>query len=67
MDCALRVLLVEDDQLALQTLEDALTDGGFATARAISGEEAVRLLEADDPGYGALVTDVDLAPRKLTR
>ena len=43
MEDQLFVLVVEDD-LAIQTLiEEALAEGGFETAIAASGEEAVTL------------------------
>jgi CheY-like chemotaxis protein len=58
------VLVVEDD-LAIQTLiEEALAEGGFETAIAASGEEAVTLLKSGArPNYGALVTDINLRGR----
>lgn len=46
---AIRVLLVEDDELISQALGLALTDEGFAVARVASGEEALDHLDADDP------------------
>jgi CheY-like chemotaxis protein len=42
----LLVLVVEDDQQIQSIVEDALTEGGFESAIAASGEEAVTLLKA---------------------
>jgi DNA-binding response OmpR family regulator len=54
------ILVVEDDD-AIQTLvEEALSDGGFETAVAPSGEEAVTLLKGHKGKYRALVTDISL-------
>ncbi|WP_312014525.1 response regulator [Bradyrhizobium sp. AUGA SZCCT0283] len=41
-------------------IEEALTDGGFGTAIATSGEEALTLLKGGSSKYRALVTDVNL-------
>jgi DNA-binding response OmpR family regulator len=54
------VFIVEDDELVQATVEDALTEGGFATAVAPSAEEAVTLLKAKVANYRALVTDINL-------
>jgi DNA-binding response OmpR family regulator len=60
----LPIILVIEDEEAIQSLvEDALTDGGFATAIASSGEEAVTLLKGRSSEYRALVTDIDLRGR----
>ena len=39
------ILIVEDDQLIQSLVEDTLRDGGFESAIAASGEEAVTLLK----------------------
>jgi DNA-binding response OmpR family regulator len=52
------ILVVEDDQ-DIQIIEEALTDGGFESAIAASGEEAVTLLR-DDKKCRVLVTDINL-------
>jgi len=57
------VLVVEDDDPIQSIVEDALTDGGFETAIAASGEEAVTLLKEGLVKYRAVVTDVNLKGR----
>jgi CheY-like chemotaxis protein len=49
-------------------LASALEEGGFAVASAVSGEDAIAILEARFAECRALVTDIRLAPgkRKLT-
>jgi CheY-like chemotaxis protein len=53
-------MVVEDDQLIQGLVEEALSDGGFETAIAGSGEEAVTLLRGNRSHYRALVTDINL-------
>jgi len=57
------ILVIEDDQDIQGIIEDALTEGGFETAIAASGEEAVTLLQGDKTKYRALVTDIKLLGR----
>jgi len=57
------VLIVEDDEAIQSLIEDALADGGFSTAFALSGEEAVTLLKGHKGKYQALVTDINLRGR----
>jgi CheY-like chemotaxis protein len=54
------IMVVEDDQLIQGLVEEALSDGGFETAIAGSGEEAVTLLRGNRSHYRALVTDINL-------
>lgn len=54
------ILVVEDDQLIQSLVEETLSDGGFDTAVATSGEEAVTLLKGNKGKYRALVTDIHL-------
>jgi DNA-binding response OmpR family regulator len=54
------ILVVEDDQLIQSLVEETLSDGGFETAVAPSGEEAVTLLKGNKGKYRALVTDINL-------
>jgi CheY-like chemotaxis protein len=54
------VLVVEDEALLQVMLEDVLKDGGFAVAVASKGADAIRMLQAPDAAYRALVTDVNL-------
>jgi DNA-binding response OmpR family regulator len=57
------VLVVEDDQLIQGMVEEALTEGGFQSSIAATGEEAVTLLQSDREKYRALVTDINLLGR----
>jgi CheY-like chemotaxis protein len=54
------ILVVEDDQLIQGLVEETLRDGGFDTAIATSGEEALTLLQGHTGNYRALVTDINL-------
>lgn len=55
------VLVVEDDQLIQGMVEEVLTEGGFESFSASSGEEAVSLLEENHGKYRALITDINLS------
>jgi CheY-like chemotaxis protein len=57
------VLVVEDEYFLQGIVEDALTDGGFATDILSSGEEALTLFKSRQKTYKALVTDVNLKGR----
>jgi DNA-binding response OmpR family regulator len=59
------ILVVEDDHLVQSVVEESLTDGGFETVIASSGENAVQLLDESEGKYRALVTDINLEPDKL--
>jgi DNA-binding response OmpR family regulator len=59
------ILVVEDDQLIQSVVEEALADGGFEVALASSGEQAVQLLDAANPKYRALLTDIGLGRGKM--
>jgi CheY-like chemotaxis protein len=54
------VLVTEDEQIVQNVVEEALAEGGYETATATTGEEAVDLLKADHTRYRALVTDIHL-------
>ena len=54
------ILVVEDDQLIQSLVEETLSDGGFESAIAASGEEAVTLIKGHKGKYRALVTDINL-------
>lgn len=54
------ILVDEDNPGVLLMLEDLLEDEGFSVDTAACGEEAVAMLQASGPNYGALVTDLDL-------
>lgn len=57
------ILIVEDDGSVQEIVEDALTDAGFESAIAASGEEAVVLLNSGTANYRGLVTDINLKGR----
>ncbi len=57
---SLLILVVEDDLVVQGLLEDALVAGGFEVAKASSGEEAIRMFDAGEAEYRALITDVNL-------
>jgi len=59
------ILVIEDDQLIQGVVEEALREGGFEIAIASSGENAVKMLEASDGKYRALVTDVNLGRDRM--
>ena len=59
------VLVVEDDQLIQSLVEESLSDGGFDTVIAPTGEDAVALLDASEGKFRAVVTDVNLGADKL--
>jgi DNA-binding response OmpR family regulator len=59
------ILVIEDDQLIQAVVEETLTEGGFEIAIASSGENAVKMLEASDAKYRALVTDVNLGRDRM--
>lgn len=66
MENLLVILVVEDDQLVQSVVEESLTDGGFETVIASSGENAVELLGASGGEYRALVTDINLGKEGST-
>jgi DNA-binding response OmpR family regulator len=60
----LPVILVIEDEYAIQGIvDDALTEGGFATDILSSGEEALTLFRGGLKYYKVLVTDVALKGR----
>lgn len=60
------ILVVEDEALIEALVVSGLEDAGYAVATAGTAEEAIALLEKDDIVVRAIVTDVNLAPKKLT-
>ena len=54
------ILVVEDEQLLQSLVEETLSDGGYESIIATSGEEAVVLLKEHADKYRALVTDINL-------
>ena len=57
------ILVVEDDGPIQDIVEEALAEGGFESAIAASGEEAVTLLQSGTANYRGLVTDINLKGR----
>jgi DNA-binding response OmpR family regulator len=57
------ILIVEDDAPIQGIVEDSLAEGGFQSAIAASGEEAVTLLKSGTANYRGLVTDINLKGR----
>ena len=64
--CAVLILVVEDEALLQDMLCTTLEEAGFAVARASNGEDAIRMVDAPDAGFRALLTDVNLDRGKLT-
>jgi CheY-like chemotaxis protein len=60
------VLVVDDDALILNSLEEALEDGGYAVAAAHGPEEAIEMLNRKPTEYRALVTDINMGGDKPT-
>lgn len=54
------ILVAEDDHSIQSIVEQALTEGGFETAIAASGEEVVTLMQGNRTGYSALVIEIKL-------
>jgi CheY-like chemotaxis protein len=59
------ILVVEDDQTIQSVIEEALSDGGFEIAIASSGEQAVELVNAANPPFRAVVTDINLGRNRM--
>jgi len=57
------ILVVEDDQLVQATVVDALSEGGFQSTLATSGEEAIALLKDGKSQFRAVVTDINLSDK----
>ncbi|MBR1255206.1 response regulator [Bradyrhizobium sp. AUGA SZCCT0240] len=57
------ILVVEDEYPLQEIVEEALSEGGFATDILSSGEEALTLFRGGLKNYRALVTDVGLKGR----
>lgn len=60
MTASVLVFVVEDKDFIQHLLEEALTEGGFAVTSAVSGEEAMAMLDREGADYRALITDIDL-------
>ena len=60
MNQTIPLLLVEDDPSILEILTGALDEGGFTIKAVATAEEAIRLLEAEETTFSALITDVNM-------
>jgi len=58
--------VVEDEALIEQLVVVGLEDAGYEIAIADNAEDAIAMLEADGADYRAVVTDINLAPQRLT-
>jgi CheY-like chemotaxis protein len=65
LDDLVVILVVEDDQTIQSVIEEALSDGGFEIAIASSGEQAVELVNAANPPFRAVVTDINLGRNQM--
>lgn len=52
-----RLLIADDDPVALEVLDEILSDGGFAVQRACDGREAWQYLHDDRDGFDAVILD----------
>jgi len=59
------ILVIEDEMLLQPLLEEALKDGGYDIKLVSTGEEAMNLLDAGEPKYRALVTDINLGHNRV--
>jgi CheY-like chemotaxis protein len=55
-----QVLVVEDETIIRLLVEEVLSDGGFEIASAVTGEEAIELLDNPAHEFVGLVTDIRL-------
>lgn len=62
----IRILVVEYETLIEQLVVAGLEDAGYEIAIADNAEDAIAMLEADGADYRAVVTDINLAPQRLT-
>lgn len=60
-----QVLLVEDEDLIVDMIKDALEDAGFAVTASASGEEALAAFDCG-PGHCVLVTDINLGRNRMS-
>ena len=58
--------MVEDEALIEQLVVSGLEDAGYQISIADNAEDAIAMLEADGADYRAVVTDINLAPQRLT-
>ena len=66
MTTSVLVFVVEDEESIQLILDDALTEGGYTVEFANNAEDAISILDRAGRDFRALITDVTLAPGKLT-
>jgi DNA-binding response OmpR family regulator len=52
------ILIVEDEMLILHMMESTLEEGGFKVSLASSGERAIEMLDAQNPAFRAVATEL---------
>jgi CheY-like chemotaxis protein len=57
------ILLVEDEWLIRTIMSEELIDAGFVVTSVETGDEAMGLLDSDEPGFNVLVTDIHMPGR----
>jgi CheY-like chemotaxis protein len=60
------ILVVEDEALIADIVVSGLEDAGYAVVTARTAEDAIGILQQDNATLRAVITDVNLAPDKLT-
>ena len=65
MDDVVVILVVEDDLTIQSLIEESLSDGGFEITIASSGEQATELMNAANPQFRAVVTDINLGRNRM--
>ena len=66
MENLLVILVVEDDAIVQHLAEETLAQGGYKVVAASSPERAIELLDAQNPQFRALVTDINLGRTEMT-
>lgn len=66
MTASVLIFVVEDEETIQLILDDALTEGGYTVRFANNAEDAISILDKAGADFRALITDVNLAPGKLT-
>ncbi|MEO6217380.1 MAG: response regulator [Sphingomonas sp.] len=60
------LLVVEDEALIAELVVAGLKEAGYTVTAVVNAEDAIALLEEDDAAFRAVISDVNLAPDKLT-
>ncbi len=63
---AIRVLVVDDEELIHLLIGDTLEEGGYRVDTAAAPERALALLDQNHAEYRAVITDVNMGPGKPT-